>query len=104
MVRSHVCAGIHPALLYTASSSSVNHDVINLVAVSTVRCKPCPTSVFFGLLEEGICDDEVIQSAEICQPVPSFVSFSIAELAYHSVGVLMLTTYFSIEISHHDYE
>ena len=78
--------------LYRASPSSAK-NIINLISVLTIWWCPC-VELSLVLLEEGVCYDQCVLLAKLCEPLPCFIPHSKAELAcYYRY---LLTFYFCI--------
>ena len=69
--------------LYRASPSLASKNIINLISVLTIWWCPCEKSSFV-LLEEGVCYDQCVLLAKLCQPLLCFILYSKAKLACYS--------------------
>ena len=76
--------------LYRASPSLAEKNTISLISVLTIWWCPCVESSL--VLEEGVCYDQCILLAKLCQPIPCFILYSKAKLACYST--YLFTSYF----------
>ena len=83
--------------LHRASPSLVAKNIINLILVLTIWWCPCVESCVV-LLEEGVCCDQCVLLAELCQPLACFILYSKAKLACYSR--CFLTSYFCIPVAY----
>ena len=67
--------------LYRVSPSSAARNTINLISVLTIWCYLDVESSLV-LLEEGVCYDQGVLLARLCQPLPCFILYSKAKLAW----------------------
>ena len=83
--------------LLTVQSFSIlaAKNIINMISVLTIWCCPCVKSSLV-LLEEGVCFDQCILLANLCQPLPCLILYSKAKFAYYSR--CFLTSYFCIPV------
>ena len=81
--------------LYWDSSSSAAKNIINLISILDIWWCPCVESSLV-LLEEGVCYDQCVLLAKLCQPLPCFVLYSKAKFACYSR--FLLTSYFCIPV------
>ena len=82
--------------LYRASPSSAAKNIISLILVLTIWWCPC-VELSFGLVEKVWYDQHVLLT-KFGLPLPCFILYSKAKLAYYS-GYL-LTFYFCIQITY----
>ena len=75
--RSYFC------WLYRASPSLAAKNIINLISVLTIWWCPCVESSLV-FLEDGVCYDQCVLLAKLCQPLPCFILYSRAKLACYS--------------------
>ena len=68
-----------------------------MISVLTIQGCPCVESSLV-LLEEGVCYDQCVLLAELCQPLPCFILYSKAKFACYSR--CFLTSYFCIPVSY----
>ena len=69
--------------LFRASSSLAAKNIISLISVLTILWCPCVV-LSLMLLEEGVCYNQCILLAKLCQPLPCFISYSKAKVACYS--------------------
>ena len=81
--------------LYRASLSLALKNIINLISVLIIWWRPFVESSLV-LLEEGVCYDQCILLARLCEPLPCFILYSKAKLACYSRCLLI--SYFCIPI------
>ena len=70
-------------------------NTINLISILAIWWYPC-VELPLGLLEKGVCYDQCILLTKLCYPLPWFILYSKAKLAYYSW--CLLTSYFCISI------
>ena len=81
--------------LYRASPSLAAKNIINLILALTIWWCPCVESSLV-LLEEGVCYDQCVLLAELCEPLPFFILYSKVKFACYSR--CFLTSYFCIPV------
>ena len=82
---------------YRASPSLAAENLVNLILVLTIWWCPCVESSLV-LLDEGVCYDQCVLLAILCEPLPCFVLYSKAKFACYSW--YLLTSYFFIPVSY----
>ena len=88
--------GLFFCWLYRASPSLAAENIISLISVLTIWWCPCVESSLV-LLEKGVCYDQCIRLAKLCESLPCFILYSKAKLACYSR--CLLTFYLCIQSS-----
>ena len=85
--------------LYRAPPSLAAKNVVNLISLLTIWWCPCVESSLV-LLEEGVCYDQCVLLAKLCQPLPCLIPYSKAKFACYSR--CFLTSYFCIPVPYNE--
>ena len=82
---------------YRTSPSLTAKNIISLISVLTIWWWPCVESSLV-LLEEGVCYEQCVLLAILCEPLPCFILYSKGKFACYSW--YLLTSYFFIPVSY----